>query len=557
MPVGERLQHLFRLRGGFSHLVGQYFHSCEHTKYSYIQSSVKSSRRTGSSCIAMVNSLAPKDFSPKRGRRNLQGIASARRVFRHGGLCAVCLLGACTVGPDYHAPDAHAPGDYAQMGDAPMPADQHLVAARSPDGRWWEEFRAPALNRLVELALADNGDVAAAKARLAEVREQVASAEGALLPQVSLGGEVGRRKYGVTMFGPVDIVVPPYTYYSGGPGVSIPLDIFGGQKRTVEENEARAEYERYELDATYLSLTEAVVEEAFSYASAKAESELLRNVVADDRRNVELTQLTFDVGTATRPQLLAAKSRLGEDEAMLPDVEARQAASRHALAVLVGKAPADFAPPDFALDDFALPSGIPASLPSALAHRRPDIEAAEAQLRAASAAVGVATADLFPKVDLAASYALQSLTPASFFSGAGAGWSAAATLTQPIFDGGQLLARRRAAEDAYSAALDSYRQTVVKSFGDVADRLEALSLDADGLRADAASAQDANDALALAHQSYAAGDASNFNVLEADRTASANRMALIRARAARLTDTANLFVALGGRDPDDGEHAPK
>jgi NodT family efflux transporter outer membrane factor (OMF) lipoprotein len=220
--------------------------------------------------------------------------------------------------------------------------------------------------------------------------------------------------------------------------------------------------------------------------------------------------------------------------------------ARHALSILTGKAPAEWSPPEFALADFTLPSELPVSLPSELVHRRPDIQAAEAQLHAASAAIGVATANLYPNLTLSATVTQQALTPGALFDSISNAYSLAAGLTQPIFEGGKLSAERRAALDNYKAALAVYRQTTLTAFGNVADRLQALSNDADRLHAEQAAADTAAQSLDLARRSYEAGNSGILDVIDAQRRNAQAQLGLARATAQRLMDTAELFLALGG-----------
>jgi len=175
-------------------------------------------------------------------------------------------LSACTMGPDFMRPEIPAAPTYSAKGDAPPPPDQHVSLGETIQGDWWAAFRSPALDSVIRQAIVDNRDVASAKARVAEAQEAVNTAEGALLPQVSLGATVGRQKYGAALFGPANFTIPPFTYYSVGPSVSFPLDLFGGRKRTVEQQAAYAEYQGYELDAAYLSLTANVAARALTTA---------------------------------------------------------------------------------------------------------------------------------------------------------------------------------------------------------------------------------------------------------------------------------------------------
>jgi NodT family efflux transporter outer membrane factor (OMF) lipoprotein len=456
------------------------------------------------------------------------------------------VLCACTLGPDFVRPEIAVAPTYAAKGDAPPPPDLHVSFGGTIEGNWWAAFRSPSLDSVIRQAIADNHDIASAKARVAEAQESVNAADGALLPQVYLGATVARQKYGAALFGPSDFSIPPFTYYSGGPSVSFPLDLFGGQKRTVEENAAYAEYRGYELDAAYLVLTASVAAQALTVAAAHAQITALEGIVEDDAQNVQLVERAIGIGSATRAQLLTAQSQLATDRTLLPNLQQQESTARHALAILVGKTPADWTSPDFTLDDFTLPAEITASLPSELVHRRPTILAAEAQLHFASAAIGVATANLYPKIDLTGTFTQQALTPGGLFNSAAAAWAIAANLTQPLFDGGQLSAQRRAAIDGYQASLASYQQVVLTAFGEVADSLQALGNDADQLRAETEAERTAAAALDLARRSYAVGNSGILDVIDAQRRLAQARLGLSRARAERLVDTAQLFVALGG-----------
>ena len=459
------------------------------------------------------------------------------------------LLGACMVGPDFKTPETKAASTYAAAGDAAMPADQHLALGKRIEGDWWAAFRSPALDGVVKLALTDNQDIAAARARVAAAQEAVKAAGGALLPQVSLGGTVAGQKLGASLFGPLNLNVPPYAYYTVGPTLSFPLDLFGGQRRTIEERAAIAEYQVHELNAALLTLTANVTAQALSGAAARAQIVVLRGIIANDTRNVDLVQTAVQFGSDTRTQLLTAQSQLASDRTLLPPLQQQTSTASHALAILVGRAPADWSPPEFTLDDFTLPGEIPASLPSDLVHDRPDIRAAEAQLHAASAAIGVATANLYPKIDLVGTFTQQALTPGGLFNSVASAWSLAANIVQPLFTGGQLTAERRAAIDRYTEALATYRQTILTAFGQVADRLQSLANNADELHAQNEAVQAAAAALDLARTSFTFGNSGILDVIDTQRRLSQAQLGLSYARAQRLLDTVQLFLALGGTPP--------
>ncbi|MES2294213.1 MAG: efflux transporter outer membrane subunit [Pseudomonadota bacterium] len=461
-------------------------------------------------------------------------------------ILSALLVSACTVGPDFQTPAPPAVTTYAAKGDAAAPDDQRIALGQRIAGDWWTGFQSPPLDGVIRQALSDNQDIEAARNRMAEAEEQVNAAEGALLPQVSLGATAGYQKYGRSLFGPLNFTVPPFAYYTAGPTVSFPLDLFGGEKRMVEQRRALLEYQSFELDAAYQSLTAHVAAEALALASVRAQIETLNGIIADDERNVGLVQSAMTAGSGTRVQLVTAQSQLAVDRALLPDLNQQQAVARHALAILAGKAPAEWSPPEFTLADFTLPGELPVSLPSELVHRRADIRAAEAQLHAASAAIGVATANLYPSLNLTATVTQQALVPGELFNSINNAYSLAAGLTAPIFNGGKLSAERRAAIDNYKASLAVYRQTILTAFGDVGDRLQALANDADRLHAQAAAADTASQSLDLARRSYEAGNSGILDVIDAERRNAQAQLGLARARAQRLMDTVELYLALGG-----------
>jgi NodT family efflux transporter outer membrane factor (OMF) lipoprotein len=469
-------------------------------------------------------------------------------------LPSALLLSACTVGPDFVPPHATTGPNYAAAADAPLPADQHLALDKPVDHAWWKEFHSAALDGLVAQALQDNPQVTAEKARLAQAQEEIAAAEGRLLPNISLAGAVGSQNYIIGQRTPLNMTLPPFTYYAVEPSGTFPLDLFGGGKRAVEQATALADYQKYELGAAALSLAGNIAAEALQNASARDQIANIKSIVDGDKRDVDLVQTAIDAGSATRTQLLSVQSQLAADRTLLPDFQQQETVSCHALAILVGRAPGGWTAPDFALQDFTLPAEIPASIPSELIHQRPDILAAEARLHAASAAIGVATANLYPQINLSAATVLEALTPGGLF-GAGAinSWSVAAGLTQSLFDGGVLSARRRAAIDAYQAALADYQTVVLAAFGQVADDLQSLSNDADRARAEKDAAETAAASLDLSRRSFAAGNAGVLDVIDAERRSAQARLGYSRANAQRLLDTVQLYVAVGGVPllPDD------
>ena len=435
---------------------------------------------------------------------------------------------------------------YAAPGDTPLPSDQRIRLGATGEGDWWSQFHSSTLDALIREALENNQDIVAARARVAQAREEVVAARATLFPSLTLGATAGRQKYGKALFGPLDFVIPPFTYYTVGPGISAPLDLFGANKRALEERSAYHDYQKDQLSAVYLSLTANIATQALTSAAARAELDVVQDIIANDQRNVDLVQTALDDGLATRTQLLAAQTQLATDKTLLPPLRQEESTARHALAILLGKQPAEWAAPELTLSDFALPPDIPGSVPSELVHRRPDILAAEAQLHAASAAIGVATANLYPNITLAGTLTQQALTPANLFQGAAAAWSIAASLTAPLYDAGKLRAEQRAAVDGYQAALAEYRQVILRSFGEVADGMQALSNDEEQFNSQAAAARTAASARDLIRRSFTVGNSGILDVLDAERSTAQAQLGLSRAKAQRLIDTTRLYIALGG-----------
>lgn len=477
---------------------------------------------------------------------------------RAPGICAaacVVLQSGCTVGPNFKAPEPPDVHTYMAPGDAPLPPDQQISRGARIEGDWWNPFHCAALDSLIREALENNQDIAAARARVAQAQEEVNAARATLFPSVTLGTTAGRQKYGKALFGPLDFVIPPFTYYTVGPSISAPLDLFGGNKRALEERGAYNDYQKEQLSAAYLSLTANIATQALTAAAARAELDAVQGIIADDQRNVDLVQTALNDGLATRTQLLTAQTQLATDKTLLPPLRQEESTARHALAVLLGKQPAQWAPPQLTLEDFTLPPEIPAAVPADLVHRRPDILAAEAQLHAASAAIGVATAGLYPNITLTGTLTQQALTPGNLFQGAAAAWSIAANLTAPLYDAGKLRAQRRAAVNGYQAALADYRQVILRSFAEVADEMQALSNDDEQFNSQATAAQIAASARDLVRRSFAVGNSGILDVLDAERSSAQAQLGLSRAKAQRLIDTTRLYIALGGTPVPSSETA--
>lgn len=460
----------------------------------------------------------------------------------------------CAVGPDFKRPDMNVPGKYTQ---AKLPPEtvgtpvnggtpQRFALAQDLPGEWWTLFRSAELDAMIKQALADNPTVAAAQAALRKTREDRKAQTGALYPSVDAGFSAVRQKISGASFGTPDVSFDPFTLFNASVGVSYTLDLFGGTRRRIEALEAQEEYQRYILEATYLTLTANIVTTAVQEASLREQIKATREIVAAEQKQLDILKKQFELGAVSKTVVLGQESELSITAATLPPLEKQLDFTRHALYVLIGQFPGKGGLPEFNLDSLHLPESLPVSLPSQLAHQRPDIRASEALLHQACAAVGVATANLYPQITLSAGFGFQSSTLGTLFNGSSSVWNFGAGLLQPIFHGGELTAKKRSAIAAYDQASAQYREVVLKSFQNVADVLKALETDARSLQAQSQAYDAVSATLSLVEKQYEYGAANYLALLIAQRNYQKTKINLIIAGAQRYADTAALFQALGG-----------
>ena len=467
-------------------------------------------------------------------------------------------LSACAVGPDFHAPDAPKVADashpytpaplpaMAASGTSPAYVPQHIVDGQDISATWWEAFQSPALNALVQSALAQSPTVAAAQATLRQAEENYRADYGSkVFPSVTGQLSATRQRQALAQSPQIPA---GYTsnLFQAGLDLSYTLDIVGGNKRELEGVRAAIDYQRYQVEATWLSLTSSVVATAIQEASLRAQLKVTRDVVDNETKSLEVISKQVQLGALARSAVLQQQTLIAQSQAQIPALEKSLAQTRHQLAVLAGRLPGDDGLPSFDIDSLTLPRQLPLSVPSALVRQRPDLRASEALLHEASAQIGVATAALYPQITLSAGVDRQSLKLDKLFDTGTTGWSLAAGLVQPIFNGGALRAKKRAAVAAYDAAQAQYQSTVLNAFLDVANTLRAIDTDADAVTANAEAERLANESLGLVSRQYQLGAVSYLASLDAQRTYLSTRVALVQARAARFTDTAALFQALGG-----------
>jgi NodT family efflux transporter outer membrane factor (OMF) lipoprotein len=465
-------------------------------------------------------------------------------------LIAFVALAGCAAGPNYKTPAGPAQKTFAMEGDR-----GGLALAAPAAGAWWRAFGSAKLDAVMDEALANNHELALANATLAEARADEDAARGGQAPTIDANAGAVRERINTTAFGFTGFPSPTITLYSIGGAVNYDLDIFGGKRRRAEAAGARAQAAARRAEAAYLTLTGRVARQAFLIASLRAQIEASEAVIAEDESNLDLIRRAEAAGGSARVTTESSASQLASDKAALPPLQRQLAAARHGLALLVGRAPADWAAPDFELADFAAPAAAPGVLPSELVHRRPDIMAAESDLHATTADIGIAAAALYPRLSLGATLTQSALETSALFSGASSGWVVGPSLTAPLFHGGELRAQKRAAEARAEAALARYKQTVLEAFVQVADVMEALARDDDEVNARVSAEQTAAKRLDTAQRGFQRGGLAYLDVLDAQRRHNEARQALAEARGRRLADFALLYVAVGADWRDAGAAA--
>jgi NodT family efflux transporter outer membrane factor (OMF) lipoprotein len=461
------------------------------------------------------------------------------------------LLSACAVGPDFKVPAAPAAAGYTPEAspaataaiDAPGGASQRFDLGGDIPGQWWKVFHSKELDGLIIQALQANPNLQAAQAALWQAKENLYAQRGKLLPSVSANGSATREQFSPAEFGESG---SPFIFnlFEATVNVSYAPDVWGGQRRQVEEEAALSDYQRFELEATYLTLTANVVTAAVAEASLRGQIAATLDIIKVESDQLEVVRQQFNVGAATKTDVLTQESEVATTQATLPPLQKELEQQHHVLLALIGRFPNDRQREHLTLAALQLPTKLPLSLPSQLVEQRPDVRAAQAQLHEASAQIGVAIANRLPQFTLSGDYGAAGA--AALFSPGTIVWSAAASGTQSIFDGFTLLHQERAAKAAYDETQAQYRSTVLGAFQNVADALRAQQLDAATLKADVAALNAASATLDLARGQYRLGAIAYITLLNSERSYSQARLAVVQAQAARFSDTAALFQALGG-----------
>ncbi len=465
---------------------------------------------------------------------------------------AVVLAG-CTAGPDFKRPDKPKEQGYTPEQLAPTTSSapveggqpQTFVERRDIPGDWWTLFRSQELNGLIEQALKANPDLDVAQASLRQANENLYAQQATLFPTITgnLSGQNALAS-GAT-FGQSGTSFY-YGVNTASLNISYSPDIFGGTRRQVESSAAQAEFQRYQLEATYLTLTSNVVVAAVNLASLRGQITATQQVIKLESDALEVVRTQFNLGGASQADVLTQEATLRATEATLPPLQKQLAIQRNQLMTLIGQPPTVDAGTGLQLASFQLPEELPLSLPSQLVEQRPDIRSAEAQLHAASANIGVAVSAQLPQFTITGLLGFTSAGVAAMFAPGTNVWSLGLSIAQTLFDAGKLDHQKLAAIAAYDKAAAQYRSTALSAFQDVANALRALQTDADGLKTAVAAERTAQASLSLSQSQYQVGAINYLTLLNAQQTYQNAVVNRVKAQGQRYSDTAALFQALGG-----------
>ncbi|HXR20277.1 MAG TPA: efflux transporter outer membrane subunit [Steroidobacteraceae bacterium] len=466
------------------------------------------------------------------------------------GAVLLYLLSGCAAGPDFHRPQVPAVNGYTHGTDPGTTVAVDGTAQRFSSGTaatadWWRLFGSATLATVVDEAMTHNPGLDAAQASLRQSQDVLRSGYGIFYPAIDASAAATRERFNSLAFGQA-VSGKVFNLFTLSATVSYALDVFGGQRRMVEGLRAQLDVANATALATYLTLSSNIVNTIIARAAYQAESDATEQLVELQQQQVQLAEVQARAGTVPYSTVLSLRSQLASYQTQLPQLAQKIAQSNDLLASLAGHAPAEWTAPAVQLADISLPAALPLSVPSDLLRQRPDILAAEATAHAASAQIGVATAAMLPSVTLTGDLAGSTNSIHTLFPANGRSWSIGANVTAPVFEGGTLWFKRRAAIEGYRQESDLYRQTVLSAFAQVADTLHALDNDAKVLAAEEEALSAAREALHLVQANYDAGLSTYLDVLNADAQYHQAQIAQLEAVATRYQDTVALFAALGG-----------
>ena len=470
-------------------------------------------------------------------------------------LLAATALAGCAVGPDFVRPDAPEATGYTREPAILMTASAKTTGGEAqtfhPDmdipGEWWTLFHSLELNNLIDASLKQNQDLKAAQAALRQAYENVYAQQGNYYPQATGSFYYSRNKTATGSLSPASASGNPYyTLWNPQLAVTFTPDVFGLNFRTVESDRALAEQQRYQLEATYLTLTSNVVAAAIQEASLRAQIKATQEIIALQVNLLGILRKQFELGQVAMADQVAQEAALAQSQQALPPLQKQLAVQRDLLTALAGRFPSDEIAETFTLDSLTLPTDLPLTVPSRLIEQRPDVRAADENMHSASALVGVAVANRLPQFPITGNIGSDANRLANLFSSGNGFWTIMAGITMPLFDGGTLLHKDRAARAALEQAAAQYRSTVITSLQNVADSLRALQADADSLKAAVIAEQAAGRSLQITRSQLQLGSIQYTQLLQAQQTYEQALLTLVQAKATRFADTGALFQSLGG-----------
>ena len=470
-------------------------------------------------------------------------------------LGALALTG-CAVGPNFKPPAPPSVQNYlpdqlpSQTEEAAAVTGgdaQHFVTGMNIPAQWWTLFQSPQLNALIEQAFKNNPTAQSARAALRQANENYYAQRGSLFPAVQANYSFQRQRNATGTLAPTlssgDTI---FNLHTAQVSVSYTLDVFGGVRRETESQRALAESQRYQVEATYLTLASNVITTAIQEAGARAQLAATNDIVRSEQEALQILRRQYELGSIAMTDVMAQEAALATTEATVPPLQKQLEQARHALATLAGKFPSETAEEHFELSDLRLPTELPITIPSQLVRQRPDVLSAEEQMHSASAEVGVAIANMLPQIILTGNEGGAATQFGQLFAAGNTFWAGGASLTQTLFSGGALFHKERAARAQLDQAGAQYRNAVLTAFQNVADTLSALQLDAQGLGASVRAEKAAHDSLTTVRHNVELGSVGYLALLNAQQTYQQAVLNLAQAQANRYTDTAALFQALGG-----------
>ena len=484
-------------------------------------------------------------------RSSLSGRQFARSIL---GVVAVGLLWGCAVGPDFHRPGAPAANSYTRQ-----PAITKTVSAEIPGGeeqrfvqnhdiphQWWTLFQSPELNTLIEKAIYNNPNLVAAQAALRQAMELVYAQQGFFFPTIQTNFSPSRQRASAALSPPLSTNQLIYNLFTAQFTVGFAPDVFGLNRRQVESLKAKADAQRFELEAAYVTLTSNVATAAIQEASLRAQIAAAEEIIGIGTKSLALVRRQFELGAVAGLEVAAQESALAQVKQVLPPLQKQLEQNRNLLTALAGSFAGDDTLERFELAALHLPEDLPVSLPSKLVEQRPDVRAAEAQMHSVSADIGVAIANRLPQFTINSGYGGTSTVFSQMFANQNPFWSLVGNAAQTVFAGGTLLHRQRAAETAFEQAAAQYRSTVITAFQNVADTLYALRTDAQSLQAAVLAERAAKRTLDLTLKQQELGYTNYLALLSARQAYQQTLITRVQAQASRFADTAALFQALGG-----------